>query len=238
MAFPQYPVILTKDDWERQKGAFAKMAGRTGIGDQMKVCKGAYDKIDKLKFSPAQTYKTMVDFDEDFEKARAEHPKVEHLRTELRKLVQLAEKTAAKFKANKLIPSSSAEHCKRVAVAADHLAVALKSLDMEWQGVRKRVEAKFLIAAQALVKGIHGCEEGIPKVEREPTGRAYNAYLWQRLRTLAAAVAVCPDYAPKWQPILKPLSSATFTEKDAGPKIVTQVNKVKTVVRQLRAEVR
>ena len=43
---PQYPDLLTQRHWDSNKGKIAKMAGHTGIGDQMKATAAAFKKLE------------------------------------------------------------------------------------------------------------------------------------------------------------------------------------------------
>ena len=55
MAFtpPAYPAVLTKANWDKNKGAVAKMAGATGVGDALAKLETAYKAVDWRKFQIA-----------------------------------------------------------------------------------------------------------------------------------------------------------------------------------------
>lgn len=55
MAFtpPAYPAILTKANWDKNKGVVAKMAGATGVGDALSKLETAYKAVDWKKFQIA-----------------------------------------------------------------------------------------------------------------------------------------------------------------------------------------
>jgi hypothetical protein len=55
MAFkrPDYPSVLTKANWDKNKGVIAKMAGATGVGDALAKLEAAYKVVDWKKFEIA-----------------------------------------------------------------------------------------------------------------------------------------------------------------------------------------
>jgi hypothetical protein len=55
MAFtpPAYPAVLTKANWDKNKGVVAKMAGATGVGDALSKLETAYKAVDWKKFQIA-----------------------------------------------------------------------------------------------------------------------------------------------------------------------------------------
>ena len=50
---PDYPAVLTKTNWDRNKGVIAKMAGATGVGDAPAKLESAYKPVDWKKFEIA-----------------------------------------------------------------------------------------------------------------------------------------------------------------------------------------
>jgi hypothetical protein len=147
MALPTYPEMLTNRDWQKQKGAIAKVAGETGIGAQMDKVKALWDKVAWAKFDAeklCQGMKSLDVWEKAFAEAKKEYPKVEPVKKELWALRDLAKATADKWKANKLIPKASREHVENIAKTADVLSVALKSLDQDFLDVKKKwEEAQF-----------------------------------------------------------------------------------------------
>jgi hypothetical protein len=55
MAFrkPDYPAVLTKTNWDKNKGVIAKMAGATGVGEALSKLEAAYKAVDWKKFEIA-----------------------------------------------------------------------------------------------------------------------------------------------------------------------------------------
>lgn len=52
MAFtrPTYPAVLTKSNWDKNKGLMAKMAGATGVGEALAKLEAAFKAVDWKKF--------------------------------------------------------------------------------------------------------------------------------------------------------------------------------------------
>jgi hypothetical protein len=55
MAFkrPDYPAVLTKTNWDKNKGVAAKMSGATGVGEALGKLEAAYKAVDWKKFEIA-----------------------------------------------------------------------------------------------------------------------------------------------------------------------------------------
>src|SRR5437764_6334569 len=109
MAVPTIPQILTKTDWDKQKGIIAKVGvGETGIGAEMDKVKSTYSGIVWTKFNAKQIFPKVPSdpalVDEALKAARAEYAKVEKLRTELRSLQTLAVKAQGVMKSKTLVP--------------------------------------------------------------------------------------------------------------------------------------
>ena len=63
---PPIPPILTRTNWNKEKGVFAKMAGKTGIGEAMDAVATAYGQVTWTKFDakmqcPAVKQMTAID---------------------------------------------------------------------------------------------------------------------------------------------------------------------------------
>ncbi|MBK3735636.1 hypothetical protein GAY29_21550 [Azospirillum brasilense] len=152
------PDILTQKDWDKKKGAIAKIAGKTGVGDAMKAVDKAHGAIDWKKLSVSMnspSNATLDDLDSLLDEARAEYKRsVEPLRTQLQKLRDLAEATAKKFKSNKLIPKDSTAHAEKVAKAADQLFVAFNQSSLgdkivdDYEGMKDAIEKADKVRAK------------------------------------------------------------------------------------------
>ena len=139
--FPALPVKLTKTDWDKNKGAVAKLAGETGMGAQMDKVKKAWDTaaaqmnvLDGPTACPPNLIKNSLQVapkltacKNQFDGAGIKNPDgvVSKLRVEVNALRDLAKTTAAKFKSNPLIPKTSTEHALGIEKEADFYSVAL-----------------------------------------------------------------------------------------------------------------
>src|SRR5437867_4167908 len=47
-----YPTILTPGDWNRKKGVFAKMAGKTGVGEALTGLFADFKDLNQKRFTP------------------------------------------------------------------------------------------------------------------------------------------------------------------------------------------
>ena len=126
---PAIPQILTKANWDKEKGVFAKMAGKTGIGEAMQAVATAYGQVNWPTFDAKQQLQRvlmMSVIDDARKAATTEYSKVEKLRVKVKELSDLAETTAGIFKKKPLIPSSSTKHVAKVATEADTFWIVLK----------------------------------------------------------------------------------------------------------------
>ncbi len=140
-----YPEILTNKNWQKMKGLMAKVAGETGVGKAMDAVQAGWGEVTWQKFDVDKVWRgaglwmrSLIDFELAFNEAKKEFPKVEKVRKALFDLEKVAEKTAAEWAKNKLIPKSATEHAKKVAAEASRLATALKSLDRNFIDAKKK----------------------------------------------------------------------------------------------------
>ncbi|SOD94896.1 hypothetical protein [Caenispirillum bisanense] len=129
----KYPAVLTNKDWQKKKGPFAKMAGKTGVGEALQACEKAWGAVDWSVFDAQQVRKkgpgAVVN---GFKTAQAEYKKsVEGLRKALMAAIDAADKSAAAFKKNKLIPSSATKAAADISKMAQFMLVGTKSIDMK-----------------------------------------------------------------------------------------------------------
>ena len=171
---PDYPPILTKKDWDKKKGVFAKFfSGKTGIGEQcLKVEKlHAAVKWNRLEMNEAlrnngfESWKsddfTTANYKKLMDLARGEATgSMKTLSTELYKLRDLCKAAEKKFRADKKIPKASADHVKNMADVADKLGVAvnqhsvgdyLKRVDDALHGWLKDAVYKNMIDSKSTV---------------------------------------------------------------------------------------
>lgn len=198
MARKVIPVILTEADWQKQKGAFAKIAGKTGVSEAMKKMKAAFDAVDWVKFDPdaALTGGMALDtnkLDVAFGEAKKEYPKVESVRKALYELRDVAQKTSERFKANKLIPWASTQHAANVAKAAEHFAVELKSMDALFETKKKEILARIAEYRKLLQTQIAKLEKGLQTIKQTPTKQVWKTSMHQQIRGLNAQISIQPD---------------------------------------------
>ena len=208
-ATPTVPAILTKADWDKQKGVIAKIGvGETGIGAQMDKVKAAYAAVSwnkfnaKMVFAEDPTDPALVD--QALKAAMAEFAKVEKVRAELRVLEGLAKKAQAAFKSKPLIPKSSTEHAGKIATEADHMAVALKSMDAEFKSfeeMKKQIANRVAMGRKALLSYMAKMPPAIAKLESKPDLEEYNDFHKELVRGLSAGLSRQKDLAallPPW----------------------------------------
>jgi hypothetical protein len=224
-------------DWDKKKGVFAKIAGKTGVGDLMKAAKAAYDKIDKAAYAitKAQDKYTEEEVAALWEAGKKASPNVQATRDALFKLQKKAEETSTKFKANKLIPSSSTAHVTQVGKDASNLALALKSMDMPLRELENHVKGKYDLLRNALRQNIPKAEAAIADLEKTPTPENYNKH-WNTFRTGGVAVAALAPCKP-FQPEFKTLTSKQHTDFKSNEEIKQHVAKLKVLFGKLKSAV-
>jgi hypothetical protein len=147
---PEYPKILTRKDWDKNKGVIAKMHGETGIGEKMDEVQKLYDAVDWDKINMTGQRKgwtwgqdiSVPKWDKVYSDAKAEvlGPLAQASKA-LYELRDLAQKTQEKFKKSKTIPSSSTKHVAEIATTADQLGVKLNKNSMS--DVLKKMDEEF-----------------------------------------------------------------------------------------------
>ena len=122
--YPDYPELLTQKHWDSKKGKIAKMAGSTGMGDQMKKTFDAYKKLEGKWVRVQGTRPVDVEKNKKDAIAFLKGTLIKNLHDEFKNLRDLAKETGDRFKKNKLIPGSAAKLCEDIRVAADQLFVS------------------------------------------------------------------------------------------------------------------
>jgi hypothetical protein len=198
MAFkkPDYPADLTRRNWDKNKGVLAKMAGFTGMGEALASLEKTYAKVD---WKPFDLELIFPKGDKAFTLPKLEAAVVEavkevksggcaKLRTEAFEVRDLAAKTEKDFKANKLIPKSSAALCASISTAADHLGVAVNANSMVVliQASAKEVRSSYDLAAAAIEKNyarhLSALEKAFAPVVKDPS---YDTWRDAGIMTLA-----------------------------------------------------
>lgn len=147
-----YPEILTNKNWQKNKGAMAKLKGETGVGAQLDECEKAWKSIKNESINPDVSLYGPKAIDPDLlaQAARSQTPQLTKTREELRKLVELAKKVEAEFKESKVVSKDSEAHIGKIGTVAGDFATALK-LDQLFQLCEEAKKA--LVAARAHAQG-------------------------------------------------------------------------------------
>lgn len=246
---PELPAILTKKDWDKNKGTIATMAGKTGIGEAMTEVKAAYDAITWTKFDAMLALpgvKLVEKVTEGLDAAKSEYKKVEALRKKVSALGTLARTTEAKFKKSKTIPASSGKYVGSVAARADSWTVELKDNSVffmaSWKTFKDLTETLETRKEMGLksIKGYLVTIAGYAKdVLKDPTVANYNGAgtkgFHQGVRGLSAALATQTDpELKKFYGSWKPYAQDTFRPKADG-EVKAKVGEVIRTLKDLQA---
>jgi len=238
MAKPNYPAILTDATWQKEKGKIAKLAGETGLGAALDACQKAYAAIDEIQFSPKMSYPDIPAIEKDWQAAKTEGAKFEGVRKLLFKARDVANTTAAKYKANKLIPSSSTEYAVKVGKECENFAFTLKSYgDVVFKAFeQKKVDWAHNqeILDQVLKSAVPKCRTGFAEVKKSPDSKTYSDKCWQAVRGLGAQVAIRSSLKA-FQPEMKILSSIqppALTDKTA---VLAHITKLEVLINKIDA---
>ena len=238
MAKPNYPAILTNATWQAEKGKIAKLAGETGLGAALDACEKAYHAVDGGKFSPKLTYPEAALIETDWLAAKAEGAKFESVRGLLFKARDVANSTAAKYKASPLVPKSSAEYALKVGKECENFAVVLKSYGdvvfKEFEEAKVTFANKQKILAAALKNAVPKCRTGFADVKRSPDANTYSAKCWQAVRGLGAQVAILPFLKP-FQPEFKVLASIQPSALKDKSAVLAHIAKLEVIVGKIEA---
>ncbi|MDT8345206.1 MAG: hypothetical protein RQ752_12350 [Thermohalobaculum sp.] len=164
-----YPAILTDATWQKKKGAIAKIAGKTGVGDAMKAADKAYSDVLKNQrqmeiytYLPNATQITKEGIDAALKSVVAYYNA--NVEGEVRKKVialrDAAKKTAEKWEKNKLIPKDSAKYARDVEKAADSFMVSINK-----NTVLPSFSAEHKVAIEANAKARKVVEDATKKLK-------------------------------------------------------------------------
>jgi hypothetical protein len=176
------------------------MAGETGIGEALKKLATLYAAVSwpELHATGYGKLHDHAEVDAALQKAKAHYAaKVEPMRTHLRAIQKLANEVAAKFKANKLIPSSSTKHVLNLAAEADRYAVELKSLDAEFKSFdeyKQKLDAQIKQQKDLMKASIQKLAAGIQKTLANPTKQEWVDSMAQQCRSIANGIKVVPEW--------------------------------------------
>lgn len=207
---PDLPPILSRKDWDKKKGVFAKLVkGKTGIGEQCDAVAKAYksaawadlDLYNILLNNGFDNWKNdtfnRANLDKQVSQARAvvSNGSVRALFMELSKLAALCRKTETNFRNNKKIPKASADHCKEMAAKAEFMAAGI-NINTYNDYVGKVYKAVFGWVKEAVVGNIKKTQSGgrqkleseLNKLKNDPQSGALNTFATGPVRSLNQAL--------------------------------------------------
>lgn len=137
MAKIDYPVTLTKKDWDKRKPLIAKTKA-TGIGALLKDLEKQHGSINWREFAMTSTMTAALE--RDFEEAKKLYAsKVKPMAKDAKAIKDLADSWTAKYTKDKLIPKTAAKATKAIADAAEDFRKQVEAFDEE---VKKEFEAQ------------------------------------------------------------------------------------------------
>lgn len=124
-----YPKALTSSDWDKKKGLLAK-AHATGLSEALESLKRQHSSIAWHDHDPTAWLRSHPEA-EAFEREMAARlkeieNKLKHLAQQTDKVAELAEKTAASFGKDRLVPKSATQAAQAVADTATRFGKDLK----------------------------------------------------------------------------------------------------------------
>ena len=213
----EWPELLTNANWQKKKGALAKMAGTTDIGATMTAAKAEFDKIDWTKLDAAQMArgdrKSIPKIKEAKAAAMAHVTTVIEgkVRPKVKLIKDLALAAQADWAKSKIIPKASAEHAKLVATTADQYWIALKGgsvaisklLD-EYDKLVATVERHQQDAKDKLDPQIKALEKALKDCLPKPSKANYLGFpskpesVHQRCRSMCNSISLFPALKAKY----------------------------------------
>jgi hypothetical protein len=219
----EWPEELTNKDWQKKKGALAKMAGKTDIGATMTDAKSRIrqDRLDFARGRPDGDSGSKVDpEDQGGESAAMTHiTKVIEgkVRPKIKEIKELAAAAEAEWSKSKLIPKSSAKHAALVSTTADHYWIALKGNSVtftnlldEYDKLVEKLVKHQKDQIELLKPQIEKLEVSLKACAASPSKANYLGLpskpesVHQRCRSMCNAISVLPNLKAKywatWEP--------------------------------------
>lgn len=245
----EWPEVLTNTNWQKKKGALAKMAGKTDIGATMTAAKAEFDKIDWTKLEAAQMpvpdRKSIPKIQEAKKAAMAHVTQVIEgkVRPKVKEIKELAADAQTEWAKSKLIPKASADHAKLVSTKADQYWIALKGgsvtisnmLD-EYDKLATKLEKHKAEQVALLAPQIVKLETALKLCLASPTKANYTDHpskpesVHQRCRSICNAISVLPglkaQYWATWDPFGNKYPAGApdgAGEADAVKKMLTNI---------------
>lgn len=228
------PIILTDANWQKEKGAIAKLAGETGIGSALKELDKRHKAVDWTKIT-AEGYgklHSVEEVDEAVKKAKSYYAKyVQPLRDQALAISKLASATADKFKKNRMIPASSAKHVQSLGDSASQYATELKSLDAEFATFgeyKKKLEKQIADQRKMIGPSMAKLAKGIKDALANPTREQWIESMQQNCRSVCNGLKVVPEWnAAFWK----------TWEKNDGTRFLSQLDGTTGDVQKIQREV-
>lgn len=249
--YPTWPASLTDAEWQKKKGSIAKVAGKTGVGEAIKAAKTAFDKIDFNKAEASQippAERSEENLTKKAAEALAWHKgTVEPARDKIKDVRDAANKAAASWKKNPVIPKASVKAAEDFAALADNLWIDLKTNSVTMTKIlddydRMIDTAKRIEEAERakIATSISNLKKALREVVATPTKAEWgdaNTSAHQRCRSMCNAIKAIPSlkkqYWSEWQKYgdfyAKNVVAGSPTEKAEIIAIVKEVgNSLKT----------
>ena len=222
----EWPETLTSKDWQKKKGALAKMAGKTDIGATMTDAKDEFDKIDWTLLEAAQMptadRKSIPKIKAAKAAAMAHITKVVEgrVRPKVKEIKELAATAEAEWSKSKVILKSSAKHAALVSSTADRYWIALKNNSVtfsnlldEYDKLVEKVEKHQKEQIELLKPQITKLETALKLCAASPSKDSYlnlpskPESVHQRCRSMCNAIAVLPNLKAKYWETWKPFGN-------------------------------
>jgi hypothetical protein len=177
MAFkrPDYATVLTKSNWDKNKGVVAKMAGATGVGEALAKLETAYKAVDWSKFEIVNNKPSpfsLAKLEAQKKAAVAEmNGNAAKLRVAAFAARDAAKKAAGDLKKNPLTKSAGAI-CDQIEKAADFMGVGANANSLgtyiekdvaesrnAFDFTAKAIQTKIPNCVAALIKAIKGVDD-------------------------------------------------------------------------------
>ncbi|WP_207482395.1 hypothetical protein [Arenibaculum pallidiluteum] len=231
---PAIPKVLTDAEWQKKKGAIAKLAGETGVGAALKAMEAAFKKVNWDKFDmdkqiPSNSVFDVGVVDAALAAAGDEMKNLEPLRKTIMDVDKKASDAAAKFKSNKLIPKESAAYAAQVAKEASNFLVVVNkssigsAVEKDAAAARVNIEKKVKLVQDSAKSYLAKVAKGLDG----QTVETYADYWKESLRGLAAALSRIPGQetlTEAWRP---------WVSQKGIPKDEKQLSVAKTKVKEL-----
>jgi hypothetical protein len=241
MDVPEIPPILTEANWNKNKGALAKAAGKTGLGALLKELAAAHNRVDwdALDMDAALPDEASAEA-ASAALAVAKRQMQTNLPLLLKKIEAVEDQarlTQAKFGKHKLIPAATVKHVGQLADAAKTLTEDVKALDDEYEAFEKAVAVRVKQAKDAKAKQKLGPQGHGKAAVKDVAGEKWFAGLAKLTLHREAAVArwaLNSDIAASADDALFRIDRR-FDPRTAQSRFETQLKKFRVIIEQIKA---